>query len=598
MQVLLQPPTPFDQSLLWKFHDAYFASRGIAAWNNGDIPYYSTSNFATAHQHAGFLVDLVLAQYAEGRLSDDQEIWVLEVGSGLGRFAANFLRALEVSCGPAGEDVFSRIRYILSDYSEKSLREATTTHALKPHVDAGRVIPALLDLRDPTGLAFLDGRPVDMKLHMVISNYVCCVVPLKNMQHRLSEGWFEQWVRLEKKVEDGAVKSTGEIIEEMLLNPTREGQVKSLDIHFEWRPRPLELVYPRELHQKVLKAVADLVGGDATVGYPHGFIDFLDGIAQFLAPGGVFLVNDYGSADKRELVGLNERRSQIYGNSIANSVNFAIFDALAQVTGWHILRSRDLLGSLHTAAIRPALPWTEREEQGFARNYVRSRAGDDILDHTHIARLCVEKKDWDRAIRYFRRAIELEPENPDHYYKAGDAAIDAGHHDLAIAFLEQGLSFATPDHALDFEFQLGRATCLTQDYKASIRWYETALTKENHPTTWTNLGVLYESEGRYRDAFNCYKTAMTLDPKYARARERMELLKDLLWRKTVEDFAGLGAKDPLRAFEDGQGVADNTEADAEEESEESEEESEESEEESEESEEESEESEDDSSESR
>ncbi len=553
MQVLLQPPTPFDQSLLWKFHDAYFASRGIAAWNNGDIPFYSTSNFATAHQHAGFLVDLVLAQNAEGRLSDDQEIWVLEVGSGLGRFAANFLRALEVSCGPAGEDVFSRIRYILSDYSEKSLREATATHALKPHVEAGRIIPALLDLRDPTGLAFLDGRAVDMKLHMVISNYVCCVVPLKNMQHRLAEGWFEQWVRLEKKIEDGdgtQVKNTGEIIEEMLANPTREGQVKSLDIHFEWRPRPLELVYPGELHQGVLKAVAELVGGDATVGYPHGFIDFLDGIARFLAPGGLVLVNDYGSSDKRELVGLHERRSQIYGNSIANSVNFAIFDAYSKVTGWHILRSRDLLGSLHTAAIRPGSPWTEREEQGFERNYVRSRAGDDILDHTHTARMCAEKKDWERAIRYWRRAIELEPENPDHYYKAGDAAIDAGHHDMAIAFLEQGLAFATPDHGLDFEFQLGRATCLTQDYKSSIRWYETALTKENHPTTWTNLGVLYESEGRYRDAFNCYRTAMTLDPNYARARERMELLKDLLWRKTVEDFAGLGAKDPLRLLED------------------------------------------------
>ena len=33
MQVTLQPPTPFDQSLLWRIHDAYFTARGIEAWN-------------------------------------------------------------------------------------------------------------------------------------------------------------------------------------------------------------------------------------------------------------------------------------------------------------------------------------------------------------------------------------------------------------------------------------------------------------------------------------------------------------------------------------------------------------------------------------
>jgi predicted HNH restriction endonuclease len=67
---------------------------------------------------------------------------------------------------------------------------------------------------------------------------------------------------------------------------------------------------------------------------------------------------------------------------------------------------------------------------------------------------------------------------------------------------------------------------------------------------------LYESEGRYRDAFRCYKMAMEVDPKYARGRERMQLLKDMLWRKTVEDFDGVGAKDPLRMLEDPDGTDD------------------------------------------
>lgn len=559
MLVTLQPPTPFDQSILWRIHDAYFAARGIDAWNQGEVPFYSTSNYATARQHAGFLTDLVMSQIEQGRLEDDDPIWVLEVGSGLGRFASNFLRALEVASGPIGADIFSRIRYVLSDYSERSLREALRTGGLKPFVETGHIVPALFDLRDPSRLVFLDGatgpdgrnaadNAGKAPLQMVIANYVCCVVPLKNMQHKLADGWYEQWVRVETNLEDGIARAPGDIIDEMLANPTREGMVKKLGIHLEWRERPLDLVYPRELHQRILSdLVADI--GDATIGYPHGFIEFVDAVSRFLAPGGVVLVNDYGAIDKKDLKGLSERRSQIYGNSIANSINFSVFDSFAAVTTWELLRTRDPLDSLHTAILRPGIPWSDRERQGFYRNYVQWRGGDDILDFTHTARQYAEKKDWERALRFWKRCIELEPENPDHYYRAGDAAIDGGHYDLAIRYLEHGLGISSADHSHDFEFQLGRATCLAQDYKSSITWYERALTKENHPTTWTNLGVLYESDGRFADAFRCFKRAMEIDPKYARARERMQLLKDLLWRRQLEEFEGPGAIDPLRVPE-------------------------------------------------
>jgi len=563
MQVLLQAPTPFDQSILWRFHDAYFGARGIDAWNQGEVPFYSTSNYASARQHAGFLTDLVLSQLETGRLAEGQEIWILEVGSGLGRFAANFLRALEIACGPAGAEVFDRLRYVLSDYSERSLREACATRALEPHVKAGRVIPALFDLRSRPGeggLHFLDGAKgppnaaFASQFQMVIANYVCCVVPLKNLQHKQAEGWLEQWVRVESKVaDDAAPKPAEQMIDEMLATPTREGMVKGLTIQWEWRSRPLEEVYPKALHRDVLAALVRGLG-DATVGYPHGFIDFVEGAGELLAPGGVMLVNDYGSIERKELAGLSERKPQIYGNSLANSINYAVFDAFAEVTGWHLLRSRDKLGSLHTAALRPGIGWTEREDLGFRKNYIAWRGGDDILDFTHTARLCAEKKDYDRALRYWRRAIELEPENPDHHYRAGDAAIDLGQYEMAVTFLEEGRGLAAGDTTLDFEFQLGRATCLASDYPASIGWYEKALEKENHPTTWTNLGVLYESADRFQDAYRCFKTAMEVDPQYARGRERMQILKDLLWRRKIEEFEGAGAKDPLRKLEDKKSV--------------------------------------------
>lgn len=548
MPVEIQPPTPFDQSLLWRLHDAYFSARGIDAWNQGEVPYYSTSNYASAKQHAGFLTSLVEAQIEGKRLAGDAPIWILEVGAGLGRFATNFLRAVEVVAGP---ELFGRVRYVLSDYAERNLREACATDALKAHVEAGRVVPALYDLRQPDALRFLDTKvEPPPRFQMVIANYVCCVVPLKNLQHREAEGWFEQWVRLEAKKK--GVKRAGSVealIEQMLADPTREGLVKSLGIHWEWRKKRLKKLYANGRHQAVLNALVRELK-DATVGYPHAFIEFVDGAGKLLTPGGVVLVNDYGSVNPKEIDGLSEREPQIYGNSMANSINFAVFDAYAEVSGWHLMRSRDQLGSLHSAVLRPEVPWTERERQGFDDNYVKSREGDDILDYTHTARQCASKKDYERALRYWRRAIELEPEFADHYYKAGDTAIDFGRYDMAVEFLEKGRLLTRGDASLDFEFQLGRATCLLQDYEASIAWYEKALKNENHQTTWTNLGVLYENAERWADAFRCFKTALEIDPAYGRAKDRLLILKDRLWRLKIEEFEGPGAKDPLRAKDD------------------------------------------------
>ncbi|MCC6624667.1 MAG: SAM-dependent methyltransferase [Deltaproteobacteria bacterium] len=546
MQVTLQPPTPFDQSLIWKIHDAYFAARGIDAWNQGEVPFFSTSNYGSATQHARFFADVVTSQIEAGRLRPDQEVWVLEVGSGVGRFAANFLRALEISAGDAGREVFARVRYVMSDYSEKNLRQAAETHHLKHYVESGRVVMALYDLREPRRLQRLDGLEIAEPLTLVIANYVCCVVPLKNIQWRGADGWAEQFLEVKMTIEDSRRHwPVEELVDEVLSNPTRAGLVKEhLKVDYEWRARTLEQIYDKALHRDVLGATArDLP--NATIGYPHGFLDFVDGITRLLAPGGVVLVNDYGSVDKKELQGLSERRPQIYGNSIANSINYAVFDAFAEVAGWHLLRSRDTLGSLHSAALRPEVPWTAREHRSFEQNYLVSRAGDDILDYSAIARASAEKKELDRALRFYRRCLEIEPESPDFHYRAADAAIDAGHYDMAIKYLEAGRAFNTPDSGLDFEFQLGRATCLLQDYKAAIAWYELALKNENHPTTWTNLGVLYESDGRLEDAYRCYKTAMQIDPSYERARERMTMLRDLFWRKKLEELDGPNARDPL-----------------------------------------------------
>ena len=87
MHVPLEPFVPYDQSLQWRIHDSYYEKRGASAWTGGEIPYQSTSNYAIARVHAALLIEVVDELARTGRLAEGEEVYVLEIGSGVGRFA-------------------------------------------------------------------------------------------------------------------------------------------------------------------------------------------------------------------------------------------------------------------------------------------------------------------------------------------------------------------------------------------------------------------------------------------------------------------------------------------------------------------------------
>lgn len=548
MNVTLQEATPFDRSVVWRIHDAYFAARGIDAWNLGEVPFYATSSFASATQHARFFVGLVDAWEREGRLLPGDDLWVLEVGAGLGRFATNFYRALMKSCGPRGEELLHRVRYVLSDYSAKSLSEAVATPALAKLVEEGRVVPALYDLRVPGELRTLAGEPLSPPpLLWIVANYVSCVLPVKTVQWRGREGLFEQWVRVRAEIDPETPDPEPEaVLAALLADATRSKLLEeTVQMDVEWHATDPATVYPEGPHAEVLRSfTAD--APECTFGYPHGFFDFLRVAGSFLVEGGLVLVNDYGSVDLPAIRGRAERRPQIYGNSLAVAIHFPLVAAWAASQGWTSLCTNDALASIHSCALRPGRPFDDAEQDAFDAAYVRAHGTDDIMDWASAAAMCVDNKEFDRAVRFYRRCLTIEPDSVEFHHRLGHAAIEARRYDLALTHLRRGVELAGPSNTTwDLEFQLGRAYCLLEDFEAAIGWYEKAVEKEPHPTTFTNLGVVYAQVGRLDDAFRCYHRALVLDRTDLRARGGMLMLRDRWWREKIESIAGPGTHDFL-----------------------------------------------------
>lgn len=516
----LEPPTPFDTCIAWHLHDAYWSQRGPAAWQSGEVPFYSTSNLATARQHAALLVALVAdLQHAE-HLNPDSEVWVLEAGCGLGLFAANLLTALET--GPDDHRaLLPRIRYLLTDCSETNLRQVLELPRVAPWRARGHLVPALYDLRHPTTITRLDGQPTP-PLTLVVCNYVCSVIPQQQLQ--LNDGtWHELLVETRVATE----LSAGAFLEHATRDATRENLLTDLELQMSWRPLDLS-THPifTETHQKILARFTDGLPA-ATFGYPARYFDFLVAAQSIMVPGGAIITSDYGGASREKVRGLRDRRPQTYGNSLAQETCFATFDAFATELGWGLLRTRGNLDSVHSALVTPELGPNLRA--AFELQFRGILVVDELLDHTASARHFAALKDFPRALRYWLRAAAMDELNPELRYRIGECAIESGEYALAITHLLAG--HALDPHTFDFDFMLGRATWLADQPEEAIRWYELSLSREPHPVTWTNLGVIHFAQKREAHAWACFETAIALDPGYPRALEHLTALRELAWQR-------------------------------------------------------------------
>lgn len=531
MKVSLEGFVPHPQSLRWRLADAYYEAASISAWTSGSVPYRATSNYATARQHALVVTALFVEMEATNALAADEPFAVLEVGSGLGQFAGNFLKALEADCGAGGRRLRARLCYLLSDRNPTTVAEATAQATLAPHVAAGRVVPALYDLRRPAELRRLDGAPLligaDASCQSAggrgdgawgapaatIANYVCCVSPPTVIRRR-GATYEEQYTAL--AIESADDLPAEKLIADYLADPRASKLLSEVTVDSEWRAIDLARRWPSGPHAGAVAAA--LAGLDpATLLYPQEFVDFLVGFASVARPGALALVSDYGSSDRRDLLGEQEGGLQLYGNSHSHSVNFSLFDALARQAGWVSLRTRNPFRSVHGAALRFAATVANPFRSAYQRAFVRSERGEDLLDFRDTARGFAERKEYRNAARYYRRCLRLDRDNPQLLCAMGEVCLEAGYHEAAYRALRRGYRLVGPKDEYEFDFLLGR-TCraLGRDAEA-IDWYNVSLARLEHHVTLTNLAELYRLAGRAQHARDHLARAVALAPGYERA---------------------------------------------------------------------------------
>lgn len=132
------------------------------------------------------------------------------------------------------------------------------------------------------------------------------------------------------------------------------------------------------------------------------------------------------------------------------------------------------------------------------------------------------------AVEAFRRAAELEPDNPLAHYRLGLAHGALGERDeaeAAYAKALEGFEKAVKDDPKNADALLSLADVYsrTGEYEKSIEAYRKASKlKEPDAYTYYDMGLVYNRLARYDDAAKAFRQAVELNPDDYRAQEALE----------------------------------------------------------------------------
>jgi hypothetical protein len=222
----LEAPCRLSRSRLWQLQRRFFEHRGLAAWSDGVVPHWVTSNPYLAQAYSRIVLGYLRDWHAV--LDPTQPVYLVELGAGSGRLAFHVLRHFErrlAGSALRGLDV----RYVLTDFAEPNLAAWRAHPALEPWFAAGRLDLARFDAErdaaivlERAGVTLAPGtvrNPV-----VVIANYVFDGLPLDGFS--VKDGRLHEWLvslgspRPEPDLDDPAVLARAQLAyEQRALDP-------------------------------------------------------------------------------------------------------------------------------------------------------------------------------------------------------------------------------------------------------------------------------------------------------------------------------------------------------------------------------------------
>lgn len=138
-----------------------------------------------------------------------------------------------------------------------------------------------------------------------------------------------------------------------------------------------------------------------------------------------------------------------------------------------------------------------------------------------------DKGEFDDAIKFYQKAITVDPSLTEAYYNIAVAYQKKGQFDEAITYYQQAIEL-NPNHEKAY-LNLGISLKEKGYYEEATNFFERALQiKPDYAMAYYNLGNIFYFKGQFKEAKHFYEKVISIDPEYADAHWNISLINLLL----------------------------------------------------------------------
>jgi tetratricopeptide (TPR) repeat protein len=532
-RLLVQDFTRFPQSLEWELGQAYLSAAGTTGFVRDHIPHAINNDGTLSQSAAEVLFQSLLAADESGTLEPD--IYVLELGIGIGLFARYLLHELRQRCAATGKDYYDRLQYVAGDYSGRMLLDGCRNGVFRDH--PGRYLLRTVDALDPA--AGLRADPVlggvERPFRAVFLNYVLDCLPATVIRGQgtgdREQGISELYVRtcLARGLNLGEYTDyRPEELAEKAHSGNAAERRQLLDVfglltaEYEMRPGDLGAIPYGAFALDFARSV-----GCEKVWHSYGAIQCLERLLPLLREDGFILINDYGHTDPRAGEDFEHQRMS---RSTFIGINFpevkAFFTGREQGTGDREQTDETVPCSLSptpyvwaepaedTGSIYPRLLGhrpAERTVECF-RQVFSKEAYEERQEPVEVARACLQAGAVDAALTAYQKALERQPLNwllLSEVAKFLTFTLKAPEAGLALARaaveLNPACSAELWNTCGDSLFVLGRHAEARQAFERALK------INPNDARAWYNLAFVYQQMNERGAALEAIAKGLLLD---------------------------------------------------------------------------------------
>jgi tetratricopeptide (TPR) repeat protein len=405
----IQDFVPLAESLEWQLGQQYLRERGSKAFTSDALPVpFVINNDGTLSRN---VAEVFFASIKEADRSGDLEpdIFVLELGIGVGLFARYFLDHFQRLCITHHKDYYDRLCYIAADRSEQMLMDVCRHGVLACHPGRYRlrVVDALCPEKElPFDIAFRDhgGKP----FRAVFLNYLLDCLPAAALE--LADDQVKQLcvrtcvartVRL-----DEFTDLTVDQLKQRAASKDPNARQELLEVYglfaseYDYRPVDIKQILYGEFTVDFIRKY----GKRAMHNY--GAMQCLERLLEIIHPKGFILMNEYGQT---QISGEDDLAHQRFSLTTAVGLNFPLLKAyFEEAKGYTWLQPFGEERGIQTRLLghKPA-----HEAVVCFHDRFRTPAFQWLEEPLEKARECAKNGRFEMAATFYNDALERQPSN-------------------------------------------------------------------------------------------------------------------------------------------------------------------------------------------